>query len=456
MLAHQRSFQRPFWRFVAVVLGVSVVAGCGGAAASPAPSVAAASPAPSGAAASPTWTPPAEPVTLTLWKGPHNAKEADIWAAVFADYTSTHPGIKLEYTVVPWEAADQTYQAAYAGGSPPDIAYMPDQFYVGYADQGLLADIGPYMASPSFAADLADFYPNLIDLGKYKGVQYGIPWSQGAYLIYRNLDMWNALGLPDPKTPEDVLTIAKQGTKPGVWGYLAPTSAADSAVFPWFHLWHNEGLNFLTPDWKAQGFNTPEGVKQLKFVTDFYCGAKVAPPAGQYTLPQMVDLFKSGKALMLDDGATDAVGFIGSTTAPGLSFKWDFILWPQGSKGNTVMGNSGFFVISKASKHQAEAFTFLQWLTKPDIMKKYILGKLSAYTPVRKGTADAYADKPVLDKMMQMKVGRVTAYEGMMHPKLRQIISAMWSPIEGSLSCKTDPAAALKAAGDAVDAVLKS
>src|SRR5262249_24097930 len=151
------------------------------------------------------------------------------------------------------------------------IAYLPDQYMVGYADKGQLADLGPYTSKPEYKSAKAAWYPNAWDLGKYNGVQYGIPYSGGAFVIFVNKTMWNGLGLGAyPKRVDELIAAAKAGTstEKGTWGYLAPSSAADSSYFDWFQFFQNEGANFLNKSLTANGFNNAAGLKGLTFASD--------------------------------------------------------------------------------------------------------------------------------------------------------------------------------------------
>src|SRR6516165_7208069 len=139
--------------------------------------------------------------------------------------------------------------------------------------------------------------------------------------------MWKELGLNDyPKTLDELIAAAKAGTstEKGTWGYLAPSSAPDSSYFDWFQFFHNEGANFLNDGLTANGFNNPAGLQGLTFASDMYCKYKVTPPAGQYTLPQLVDLFIGGKALMMMEG----MNTIAQVQAAHPGFEFDVFMPP--------------------------------------------------------------------------------------------------------------------------------
>jgi multiple sugar transport system substrate-binding protein len=392
-----------------------------------------------------------EEVTITFWKGPHSEREREIWGEVFRQFEAENPGIKVEHTIVPWETADQQYAAAFAGGSPPDIAYLPDQYMVGFADRGQLADIGAYGDSPEYAGQREAWYPNAWELGEYNGVQYGVPYAGGAYVIYANTTMWNDLGLGDPpESVDELIEYAQAGTDPasGTWGYLAPSSAADSSYFDWFQYFHNQGANFLNDSLTANGFGNEAGLKGLTFATDMYCTYEVTPPAGQYTLPQLVDLFIGGKALMMMEG----MNTIAQIQAADPSFDWDIFMPPPGPEGDTTMGNQGLFVVSEASTHKEAAFKLISYVTSPEVLGPII--KQNIFRPLRTDMEDLYSDNPIANKAVEITKGRVRAYEGQLHPALREVLTVMWTEFEKALTCTEDPETALESAAEKVDVVV--
>jgi multiple sugar transport system substrate-binding protein len=383
-----------------------------------------------------------EEITLSFWKGPHSEREAEIWGAVFDGFTEENPGITVEHTIVPWETADQQYAAAFAGGDPPDIAYLPDQFMVGFADRGQLADLGPYIESTGYDTDV--WYEGAWSLGNYEGVQYAVPYAGGAYIIYYNKTMWDELGLGDPpSTWDELMEYAEAGTAGETWGFLAPSSAADSSYFQWFSFFHDRGANFMNEDHTANGFNNEGGLEALTFATDMFCTNKVTPPAGQYTLPELVDLFIGGNALMLFEGMNSI-----PRVADEADFEWDVFMPPTETTG----GNQGQFAIAEQSENQEAAFRLIEYITSPDVLGPII--SQSTFRPLRSDMEDLYSDDPVKNKVLEMTTDRVRAYEGQLHPDLREVLTGLWTEFEGALACSVEPEAALQSAADRVDAIL--
>ena len=78
---------------------------------------------------------------VLFWKPPHSSKEADLWPPLLKIFTDANPGITVDHQVVPWGNVTEQFTAAFAGGSPPDIFYLPDEWYPKYVSDGQIADL---------------------------------------------------------------------------------------------------------------------------------------------------------------------------------------------------------------------------------------------------------------------------------------------------------------------------
>ena len=129
--------RRHFLQSSAAVLGVAALAACAAPAAAPS--------AGSGEAAAPA----AEGGKVLFWKPPHSEKEADLWKPLLQKFMDANAGITVEHQVVPWGSVDEQFTAAFAGGSPPDVFYLPDEWYPKYVNQDQIADITDKISSIS-------------------------------------------------------------------------------------------------------------------------------------------------------------------------------------------------------------------------------------------------------------------------------------------------------------------
>lgn len=93
---------------------------------------------------------------------------------------------------------DNKLIASFASGTPPDVFQLNDDYILGYKTRGVLAALDQYIKRSGLKRE--DFYPQVWDFPVYDGKHYA--WFLGANprLIFYNVDLFKALGLPLPPT----------------------------------------------------------------------------------------------------------------------------------------------------------------------------------------------------------------------------------------------------------------
>lgn len=389
-----------------------------------------------------------QPVTIKFWKSPHSDVEQARIGKVIEGFQAKFPNIKVEHTITDWPSWDETYTAAYASGSPPDVAYMPDQYFVKFAESKQVADLSQWTEASDYASEKAAWYPDSWATGLYKGRRVAIPNIGVGYLTYYNVDMWQQLGLKDapPQTLDELVQVAQAGTKEGeTWGYVNEGTNKESADFFNFQYFHNNGADFLNQDLTANGFNNDGGLAALQFVTDLFTKYKVTPALGAYTQDQQKDLFKGGKALMLQHEITR----LGDFEVSNLPFKYDGFLSPKGTVAQTSFGNYGYFLISEASQHKEESWNFIRYFTSADVLGPY--AEAHGFLLMR-NDYQMFQSDPFKKRILDMVTPAVQGFK--LHPRLREVVNGMWTEFEAALTGSTDAKSALQSAADKVDSIL--
>ncbi|MCL5257294.1 MAG: sugar ABC transporter substrate-binding protein [Chloroflexi bacterium] len=393
-------------------------------------------------------------VTIKYWKSAHSDHEKEYWDKIISDFEAANPNIKIDHTITTWETWDETYTAAFAGGDPPDVSYMPDQYYIKFADANQLMDLKKWVDDPSWASEKQAFFENPWKGGQYKSVQVGVPAFSDSFFIYANLDLMQKAGLSGaPATRDEMVQWAKKMTDAaaGTWGYGAATSAADSADFWYMQYFHDDGANFLNADLTANGFNNDAGIGSATFLQSLWCTEKVAPQAGSYNRSGLLDLFKGGKVGMLMEEASQH----GDFKTANLPFKYDIFLQPGGKVKQTSFGNFGFNCMAAASKNPEEAWKWIAYIDSApvvsDIAQKY--GFAICRGDVKMYVSGGPYDDPIYRKIQEEVSPKIQGFQ--MVPQIREVVQDLNSQMEGVFGCTATPADALKTAGDQVDQLLK-
>jgi multiple sugar transport system substrate-binding protein len=392
----------------------------------------------------------AQQTTIGFWKSPHSQFEAERMGKVIADFEGLHPDIKVEHTITTWETWDETYTAAFAGGNPPDVSYMPDQFYFKFADSNQLTDLGPYVNDPGYEPERKEWFSGAWNLGNWKGTQVGIPNIATMFFIYANQKAFGEAGLDVAKPPasyDGLVEYARAMTKAGgeQWGYAAMTSTVDQAFFAGFQYFHDCGADFLNDTLDGPGFDNECGVDALTFLSSLICEHKVQPEPGAFNRTGIIDLFRGGKVAML----MEEVSQHGDFKQQDLGFEYDIFLQPPGPKQQSSFGNFGFFMIAEVSKNKDAAWEFIKYISSGPVLGAW--AEQHGFVMMR-GDVELYKDDPIYAKAQKEIAPKILGFQT--HARLREILNAMWSEFEASLACQRSPEESIKAAADAVRRVL--
>ncbi len=320
--------------------------------------------------------------TIKFWKAPHSPSEAEYWQPVLDKFQQAHPNIKVDYLVTPWDTWIEKYTAAFAGGDPPDVSYMTE-WYPRFADAGQLADLQPHITT-----EIRNRYgTGPWQYATYHGKVIGIPFIALDSVFYYNKTIFEKEGIKVPQTCEELRVAAKKATrdlngdgKTDQWGMVFDlTPTLDIHQFAPFII--QSGASYLDSSQKALGFDNPEGIRGIRFVTDLIVKDHVAPPIDMYDTTQSADLFYKGKVAMY----FGQLSFRNEVkkNAPGLDLG-SFVA-PAGPATNPELaranyGAIGLMSMAAASKHPDAAWTFIDFITKPENERLY-LSKVGFLSP---------------------------------------------------------------------------
>ncbi|MQA03718.1 MAG: extracellular solute-binding protein [Streptosporangiales bacterium] len=283
-------------------------------------------------------------------------------------------------------------------------AYMVWQ----YGPPGYLEDLGPWMensAATHGGFDRDDFYPNLLDAGKWNfkngsalgggKSQWMLPWGFETNTVCYRKDVFDKLKVEPAATFDDLIELASTVAKKapgagfdGMYGISVRGTKEWATIHPGFMtMYARMGLK----DFEVDGgelvakVNTPEAVeftdKWAKMVRD-------SGPKGwtSYTWYTASSDLGAGKAAMLFDADIAAYFQNEDTPAAGK------LAWHPGPKGPDGSLATNMWIWSLAmnssSKNKGPAWWFLQWATS----KEHLLWagtKAQHIDAVRKSVAES-------------------------------------------------------------------
>lgn len=317
-------------------------------------------PAGGAASAEPAATLSSGPATgaLTVWA---QGAEGEKLPALLAEFTAANPGVTVDVTAVPWDAALSKYQTAIAGGQTPDVAQMGTTWMGDFADA--------FDPTPS-SIDTAGFFPGSVKSTQVNGTTYGVPWYVDTRVVYYRTDLAAQAGYDTfPTNWDDFKAMAKAlQTEAGAqWGLqlLAGVDGSFQGSLPF--AWSN-GAQLMNADSTAWTLNTPEWVEAFQYYQSFFTDG-IANPNPPITAGTAEASFVDGSAPMLIDGPF-MIGALEDAGGAGFAEKYAVATLPKKQSATSFVGGSDL-VVFKNSPNRDAAWKLVQWLTQPETQVKW-------------------------------------------------------------------------------------
>ncbi|WP_328336880.1 sugar ABC transporter substrate-binding protein [Streptomyces violaceus] len=301
-----------------------------------------------------------DPNTLEVWTR-SDPESAQTYQRVFAAFTKK-TGIKIDYQ--PVMNFDQQLQSRASTKDLPDVMINDTALMGSYQAQGLLKPITPDSIAGHDEITAKSWSSTVGRDGRH----YGIPYSRQAMTLFLRKDWREKLGLPQPKTWQDTLALAKAFAtrdpdgdgKRNTYGMVVPGSAQNGYVAWWgsSYLWQGgvqilqkEGMGYRPAMDSAAALRTVTWMKK-----NLFCGdSGVIQPSALTSVTANTTNFQDGNAGMYLTGPYNISTF---DEALGKD-KYEVLPAPAGPAGNAVLadGENVYFgaKTGKAKQEQALA-----------------------------------------------------------------------------------------------------
>jgi multiple sugar transport system substrate-binding protein len=390
------------------------------------------------------------PVKLTFWTHTHPPM-IELNKKLIAEYEAKHPNVKISYEQIPNTEFGTKMLTALSNGSGPDVINMDDVALRGdYIPKGLLAPMDAAAASKAEAG----YVPGTLDGAKgADGKLYGLPTEFNATAFAINKKHFADAGLDPSKPPATWTEVAEMGKK---------LVAAHHEGFNFLYLhsgWYTQQLqtllnetggSILSPDGKKSALDTPQSVQALQIWSDLIRKDKVGnaeTASREATVP--FDDFASGRRsmTMIYPWAVAQL----KADNPEVFEQMQVVPLPQVDAAKPTGRWYGYYMaVNKASKQQAEAWKFIEYVTS---QHERWLTDVNFVQPVVgwERSPAAKANVPFLDvwakAYAQGKFDEVA-------PHYSEIQDQIKSAVERSIFDGMAPAASLKEASGAIDQIL--
>ena len=122
--------------------------------------------------------------TITVWA---MGAEGDNLPKLTKDFEAANPGVKVQVTAIPWDAAHDKFTAAITAGKTPDVAM------VGTTWMGEFASSDALDPTPR-PIDKSAFFDGAQKTTEVNGTSYGIPWYVETRVLFYRTDLAKKAG----------------------------------------------------------------------------------------------------------------------------------------------------------------------------------------------------------------------------------------------------------------------
>jgi multiple sugar transport system substrate-binding protein len=365
----------------ALLVGVVLLAACGGPAAAPSPATSApggeqaptAAPATSapGGEQAPTAAPATggasgEKITLRLWSHQNPAfQKAN--EEIIARFMQQNPNIEVKYETFEYDVFIQTLQTSMPAGTEADVIEMFGTWVCSYARGGRLMEVPPEVMSYAQAKTI--YYQAPLDGYYCDGKLYGLPQEfnleNGGALV--NPALFEKHGVAYPPAWSSFADLIADASKMSEFEGGTMTRAGfhfitgDGIPFTLLAGILQQGGSYFAADGRHFNFESPEARNTIQLMVDMVQKHKVVDPVVFNTDSNWVgDAFFAGNV---------AIGFVGSWAAgegrinyPDMKF--DYVAIPPyfGNEHRFAADSGWGKVVSINTKHAAEAWKLAQFM----------------------------------------------------------------------------------------------
>jgi multiple sugar transport system substrate-binding protein len=324
----------------------------------------------------------AEPVTIVYWQYEFATKVKAI-DELIKRFEAENPDIKVIQETFPYAAFAEKVAAAVPAGVGPHVVTLYYGWLPAWQRAGYLQPL-PEEWFP--AQEIESEFAPLVQAAKMNGQYWGLPTGVRTLALFYNIDLFEQNGIAKPpETWDELIDIAKKLT---IWqdGTLVRAGFGMAPDGQDHHLVREVlirqfGGTPYSEDYRQVLYNTPEGVRALKFYTDLALVHKIGEPdfpfpgvAGYYR-----EGFNAGLIAMIVDGSF-AIG----TIQKGAKFRWGVAELPRLTPDGERHNFASFWMHALTPRAQGAeleaACKFIKFITSPEAMELWLqmVGELPA------------------------------------------------------------------------------
>lgn len=209
--------------------------------------------------------------------------------------------------------------------------------------------------------ELADFYPNIIDLATVDGNLLSLPRNIDVRLLHYRTDLIDA----PPQTWDELFQLAHRLTKtPSIFGFAFP--GRESGLFGTFFELAEAGGARLFPDNLVPDLVNDGGRWALRSLHEVYTGGAVPPQLVDWHYDEIHRVFREGHVAMVGDWPASYAAHLDPARSS-VHDRFSVTVYPAGPSGaSKTYGGCHAFALTHRGADNPAALDLLRFLTAPE------------------------------------------------------------------------------------------
>ena len=299
-----------------------------------------------------------DPITLKFQSLAFQDSTIAATQAIVDAWNTANPDVQVEILQGSWDNASDQLTTQFAGGTAPDIIHFESAAIGGFAQQGYLADLSPYLSDDVKASVSDDIWATV---STPDGAIIAAPTLLQSYVVFANTDVFDAAGVAvptgDTMTWDDFAALSKSLTNGDTfglgWGLKSPTATVMNLALGF------DGTFFTT---EGDTTSITVGDNELAVPQRIHDMAYVDKSLDPVSLTQ-----SGGDVLPGFFGGTYAMYVGGNYIAQQITetgpegFNWTVLPLLEGSAGTNQAANPQTLSVSSQSEHVEQAAGFVNF-----------------------------------------------------------------------------------------------
>jgi putative chitobiose transport system substrate-binding protein len=277
---------------------------------------------------------------------------------VIAAWERRHPGVRVRWTDVPWNAVERKLLAAVYARTAPDVVNLNPVFAANLASRGGLLDLDTVLPKGAEAA----YLPAIWQAGRQDGRQFAIPWYLTARVTLANRRLLERAGQQAPPRLWSEVPAYAEAVKRRTGRYALFVTAVPDDSAELLESLVQMDVRLLDGRRRA-AFDSPAGRGAFAFWTDLYRRGLLPREVVSQGYRRAIELYQAGDLAQVASGPDFLRNL--QTNAPGIAATTRIappITGPGGATNVAVMN----LVVPKQSRLPRQAADFALFLSNAE------------------------------------------------------------------------------------------